>query len=91
MGYPCTGCYMPRSRRLGFERFRAAKGDADVRRIVEESHVCVTLKHRLLPGHRDELEGLAHALLKAESLNEKEIREVTGLTEALSNRLCTGV
>ncbi len=43
-------------------RVRAAKRDADVRRIVE-----------------------------AESLNEKEIREVTGLTEALSNRLCTGV
>jgi len=51
--------------------------DAEVRRIVEESH-CEA--DRLLAGHRDKLEALAQALLKAESLNETEIREVTGLT-----------
>ncbi len=32
-------------------------------------------------GRAHELDALAQALLKAESLNEKEIREVTGLTE----------
>ena len=51
--------------------------DAEVRRIVEESH-CEA--DRLLTVHRDKLETLAQALLKAECLNEKEIREVTGLT-----------
>jgi cell division protease FtsH len=54
--------------------------DAEVRRIVEESH---READRLLAGHRDKLEALAQALLKAESLNEKEIREVTGLIEPL--------
>ena len=53
--------------------------DAEVRRIVEESH---READRLLAAHRDKLEALAKALLKAESLNEKEIREVTGLKEA---------
>ena len=52
--------------------------DAEVRRIVEESH---READRLLAEHRDKLEALAQALLKSESLNEKEIREVTGLTE----------
>jgi cell division protease FtsH len=52
--------------------------DAEVRRIVEECHAEAD---RLLALHRDKLEALAGALLKAESLNEKEIREVTGLGE----------
>ena len=52
--------------------------DAEVRRIVEES-LCDA--DRLLGAHRDKLDALAQALLKAESLNEKEIREVTGLTK----------
>jgi len=52
--------------------------DAEVRRIVEESH---GEADRLLAEHRDKLEALAQALLTAESLNEKEIRDVTGLTE----------
>ncbi len=52
--------------------------DAEVRGIVEESH---READSLLALHRDKLEALAQALLKAESLNEKEIREVTGLTE----------
>ena len=56
--------------------------DAEVRRIVEESH---READRLLAEHRDKLEALAQALLKAESLNEKEIREVTGLTETRSS------
>jgi len=50
--------------------------DAEVRRIVEECH-CEA--DRLLAQHRDKLEALARALLKAESLNETEIRNVTGL------------
>jgi len=52
--------------------------DDEVRRIVEESH---READRLLAEHRDKLENLAQALLKSESLNAKEIREVTGLTE----------
>ena len=52
--------------------------DAEVRSVVEESHAEAD---RLLAEHRDKLDALAEALLKAESLNEKEIREVTGLTE----------
>jgi cell division protease FtsH len=52
--------------------------DAEVRRIVEECH---READRLLTLHRDKLDALARALLKAESLNEKEIRDVTGLSE----------
>jgi cell division protease FtsH len=52
--------------------------DDEVRRIVEESH---READRVLAEHRDKLEALAQALLKFESLNAKEIREVTGLTE----------
>jgi len=52
--------------------------DAEVRRIVEEGH---READRLLAGHRDTLDALAQALLKAESLNATEIREVTALPE----------
>src|SRR5579862_5760626 len=52
--------------------------DAEVRRIVEECH---READRLLALHRDKLEALAQSLLKAESLNEKEIRNVTGLSK----------
>jgi cell division protease FtsH len=52
--------------------------DAEVRRIVEECH---HEADRLLPLHRDKLEALARALLKAESLNETEIRAVPDLSE----------
>ncbi|MEO7274439.1 MAG: hypothetical protein ABI211_20790 [Vicinamibacterales bacterium] len=52
--------------------------DAEVHRIVDESHRDAG---RLLAEHRDRLEALAQALLKAESLNAKEIRDVTGVTE----------
>jgi len=50
--------------------------DAEVRRIVEE---CQAEATRLLTEHRDKLVALAVALLKAESLDEREILEVTGL------------
>jgi cell division protease FtsH len=52
--------------------------DAEVRRIVEECH---RVADRMLAEHRDKLDALAEALLKAESLDEREIREVTGLSE----------
>jgi len=52
--------------------------DAEIRRIVEDSH---HEADRLLAAHRDRLEGLARALMKAESLNAKEIWEAAGLTE----------
>jgi len=52
--------------------------DAEVRRIVEECH---READRLLAEHRNMLDALAQALLKEESLDEREIREVTGLTE----------
>ena len=51
--------------------------DDEVRRIVDESH---READQLLAEHRDKLEALAQALLKSESLNAKEIREITGLT-----------
>jgi cell division protease FtsH len=50
--------------------------DAEVRRIVEESH---QEADRLLAAHRDKLEALARALLKAESLTGQEIREAIGM------------
>jgi len=53
--------------------------DAEVHRIVAECH---READRLLREHRDKLTALAQALLKAESLDEKTIREVTGLTES---------
>jgi len=52
--------------------------DDEVRRIVDESD---READRLLAEHRDKLEALAQALLKSESLNANEIRQVTGLTE----------
>jgi cell division protease FtsH len=50
--------------------------DEEVHRIIEESHA----KARgLLTQHRDSLDALASALLARESLDEREIIEVTGL------------
>jgi cell division protease FtsH len=51
--------------------------DAEVRRIVEECH---READRLLAAHRAQLEALAKALLEEESLDERQIREATGLT-----------
>ena len=52
--------------------------DAEVRRIVEQ---CYRQAEGLLAEHRAALEALARALLEAESLDEREIRKITGLTE----------
>jgi cell division protease FtsH len=51
--------------------------DAEVRRIVEE---CEEEANRLLSEHRDQLNALASALLSAESLDEKDILKITGLS-----------
>ena len=53
--------------------------DAEVRRIIDESH---EEAKRLLTLHRKQLDALADALLSRETLNEQEILEVTGLPPA---------
>lgn len=52
--------------------------DAEVRRIVDDSH---QEADRLLAEHRGKLDALAKALLDAESLNEREIHAATGIPE----------
>ena len=51
--------------------------DAEVLRIIRESH---DEAKRLLEEHRGALDKLAEALLSQETLDEREILEVTGLT-----------
>ena len=53
--------------------------DAEVRRIISESH---EEARRLLTEHRRELDALAEALLSRETLDEQEILDVTGLPPA---------
>ena len=53
--------------------------DAEVQRIISECH---DEARRLLGLHRGALETLAHALLERETLDEREILEVTGLPAA---------
>ena len=53
--------------------------DAEIRRIVDESHREADGRSAL---HRGQLEALARGLLKAESLNAQEIREITALPAA---------
>ena len=53
--------------------------DAEVRRIIGESH---DEARRLLIAHRKQLDALAEALVARETLNEQEILEVTGLPPA---------
>ena len=53
--------------------------DAEVRRIIQESH---DEAMRLLREHRAELDALASALLQQETLDREEILEVTGLPPA---------
>jgi len=53
--------------------------DAEVQRIIEESHDQAL---RLITGHRKALDALADALLARETLGEQEILEVTGLPPA---------
>ncbi len=50
--------------------------DQEVRRIAEE---CQADAERLLTEHRSQLDALAHALLRTESLEEAAILEVTGI------------
>jgi cell division protease FtsH len=53
--------------------------DAEVRRIIGESH---EEAKRLLTANRKQLDALAAALVARETLNEQEILEVTGLPPA---------
>jgi hypothetical protein len=53
--------------------------DAEVRRIIGESH---DEARGLLTVHRKQLDALAQAMLARETLNEQEILEVTGLPPA---------
>jgi cell division protease FtsH len=50
--------------------------DDEVRRIAEE---CLAEAERLLTEHRSQLDALAHALLRNDSLDEPEILQVTGV------------
>lgn len=53
--------------------------DAEVHKIIDESH---QEARRLLTAHRKQLDALAEALVARETLNEREILEVTGLPPA---------
>jgi cell division protease FtsH len=53
--------------------------DAEVRRIIAESH---EEAKRLLTAHRRQLDALAAALIARESLSEEEILQITGLPPA---------
>ena len=66
-----------RDRSFSEETARAI--DAEVLRIIAESH---DEARRLLSEHRRELDALADALLSRETLDEREILEVTGLPPA---------
>ena len=54
----------------------AAMVDAEVRRIVEE---CLVQAQALLASHRGQLDSLATALIREESLDEAQVLDVTGL------------
>jgi cell division protease FtsH len=62
-----------------FSEATAEAIDAEVRRIIGESH---DEARRLLTAHRKQLDALAEALLARETLSEREILEVTGLPPA---------
>jgi len=59
-----------------FSEETARRIDAEVQRIIEESH---QEAKRLLAEHRKELDALVAALLERDTLDEEEILEVTGL------------
>jgi cell division protease FtsH len=65
--------------RRTFSEATAQAIDAEVRRIVGESH---EEARRLLREHRRELDALAQALLARETLDQQEILQVTGLQPA---------
>jgi len=50
--------------------------DDEVRRIAEE---CLADAEKLLTEHRSQLDALAKALLKSDSLDEPQILQVTGI------------
>lgn len=58
--------------------------DAEILKIIDTSHEKAL---RLLKKYRKELDALAEALLERETLDEKEILEVTGLPPAPSLRM----
>jgi cell division protease FtsH len=62
-----------------FSEETARQIDAEVRRIIEESH---QQAKSLLARHRKQLDALVEALLARETLDEKEILEATGLPPA---------
>src|SRR5262249_40555576 len=72
----------PALQRQPYSEATAELIDAEVRRIVQE---CQDTATRLLTEHRDQLVALATALLRAESLNEQEILQITSLTRPASN------
>jgi cell division protease FtsH len=51
--------------------------DEEVRRIVDDAHAEVT---QLLSDHRDQLDGLTHALLEAETLDAPDAYAAAGVT-----------
>ncbi|HWL30427.1 MAG TPA: hypothetical protein VNQ97_16135, partial [Burkholderiaceae bacterium] len=57
----------------------AALVDAEVHKIIHDSH---DQAKRLLHEHRKQLDALVEALLSRETLDEREILEVTGLPPA---------
>ena len=62
-----------------FSEATAETIDAEVLKIIGESH---EEAKRLLSAHRKQLDALAGALLSRETLNEREILQVTGLPPA---------
>ena len=52
--------------------------DDEMRRIAEE---CQVQAEQLLQEHRPQLDALAHALLRNDSLDEQEILKVTGIKQ----------
>lgn len=62
-----------------FSEATAEAIDAEVLKIIRESH---EEAKRLLSAHRKQLDALAEALLSRETLNEREILQVTGLPPA---------
>lgn len=62
-----------------FSEATAEAIDAEVLKIIADSH---EEARRLLRAHRKELDALANALLARETLNERDILEVTGLPPA---------
>jgi cell division protease FtsH len=76
---PYLGAIPGYEARLPISEGTARAIDAEVRRIIEESH---DEGMRLLREHRAELDALARALLQRETLDQAEILDVTGLPPA---------